>query len=210
METRHILGIPLYTFVCSNNLLDIAIAECNKLKYKKNVGNKVSVTEFFYNSELFDWFEECIDQAKQDIGIPPTVKLPIISCWCNKSTKLQNHHSHSHANSFMSAIFYLSDGHEGGDTVFHIPNPWYKDYGWMKFYDSQEIHIAQKVSPSKGKLILFPSWLEHNVTPLKSLEERISISFNTFFSGEIAADQKGKISLSLSTKTVRQRQSNET
>jgi uncharacterized protein (TIGR02466 family) len=210
METKHILGIPLYTFVCANNLLDIAIAECNKLQYKKNVGNKVSVTEFFYNSELFDWFEECIDQAKQDIGIPPTVKLPIISCWCNKSTKLQNHHSHSHANSFMSAIFYLSDGHEGGDTVFHIPNPWYKDYGWMKFYDSQEIHIAQKVSPSKGKLILFPSWLEHNVTPLKSLEERISISFNTFFSGEIADDQKGKISLSLSTKTVRQRQSNET
>lgn len=209
METKHILGIPIYTFDCSAQLLDIAVKESNKLQYQNNVSNKISVTEYFYNKDLFDWFDECIDVAKMDIGIPSSIKLPIISCWFNKSNKLEKHHSHSHSNSFMSAIFYLSDSHKGGDTIFQIPNPWYKHYDWIKFTESKKIPLDYKISPTKGKLVLFPSWLQHSVTPLKSIEERVTLSFNTFFSGEIATEGRN-ISLYLSPKTTKERQENET
>ena len=33
--------------------------------------------------------------------------------------------------------------------------------------------------PEKGKLVLFPSWLEHYVEPNLTNEDRISMSFDT-------------------------------
>ena len=37
---------------------------------------------------------------------------------------------------------------------------------------------SAKMEPEDNKLILFPSWLEHDVEPSKSDEDRISIAFN--------------------------------
>ena len=37
---------------------------------------------------------------------------------------------------------------------------------------------TESIKPEAGMLWLFPSWLEHEVTPNNSTETRISISFN--------------------------------
>jgi uncharacterized protein (TIGR02466 family) len=36
------------------------------------------------------------------------------------------------------------------------------------------------INPVEGKLIIFPAWLEHEVLPTNTDEERISISFNSY------------------------------
>ena len=43
------------------------------------------------------------------------------------------------------------------------------------FYDSKT-HF--KIFPQENMLLMFPSWLEHDVEPNKSKKERIAISFN--------------------------------
>ena len=39
----------------------------------------------------------------------------------------------------------------------------------------------------KGTMVMFPSWLEHEVRTKDHFGERISLSFNTFFVGQIGS-----------------------
>ena len=39
-------------------------------------------------------------------------------------------------------------------------------------------HQYQYIVPQEGMLLFFPTWLEHDVEPSKTDDERISIAFN--------------------------------
>jgi len=88
---------------------------------------------------------------------------------------------HTHANSFISGVVYLTRSHPSANIVFH------KSLGGTDFIFSNHNKNA-KVGPyngskwmmpalSAGDLVLFPSYLLHEV-PLNQGEQRISISFN--------------------------------
>ena len=88
---------------------------------------------------------------------------------------------HTHANSFISGVVYLTRSHPSANIVFH------KSLGGSDFIFSNHNKNA-KVGPyngskwmmpalSAGDLVLFPSYLLHEV-PLNQGEQRISISFN--------------------------------
>ena len=51
------------------------------------------------------------------------------------------------------------------------------------------------ITPQKGKLLLFPSWLEHEVSPGLSQESRISISFNSRRKTLIMAEEMTELQL---------------
>ena len=48
----------------------------------------------------------------------------------------------------------------------------------MRYYNDANTH--HWFAPVENTLIMFPAWLEHDVEPNQSQEERISISFNIF------------------------------
>lgn len=88
---------------------------------------------------------------------------------------------HTHANSFISGVLYLTRSHPSANIVFH------KSLGGSDFIFSNHNKNA-KVGPyngskwmmpslSAGDLVLFPSYLLHEV-PLNQGEQRISVSFN--------------------------------
>ena len=70
------------------------------------------------------------------------------------------HAPHIHLNSILSGILYLSE--TGSPTIFYDRN--FSNY---------------KNSVEKNVLILFPSWIPHEVRPLTNDENRLIISFNT-------------------------------
>jgi uncharacterized protein (TIGR02466 family) len=88
---------------------------------------------------------------------------------------------HTHANSFISGVVYLTRSHPSANIVFH------KSLGGRDFIFSNHNRNA-RIGPynggkwvmpeiKPGDLVLFPSYLLHEV-PTNQGEQRISISFN--------------------------------
>ena len=88
---------------------------------------------------------------------------------------------HSHANSFISAVIYLTDVHPSARTIFH------RDMGGSQFVFTNK-HADSAITPynadrwvpdeiNRGDMILFPSYLLHAVTPNEG-EERITVALN--------------------------------
>jgi len=88
---------------------------------------------------------------------------------------------HTHANSFISGVLYLTRSHPSANIVFH------KSLGGTDFIFSNHNKNA-RIGPfnggkwampeiTAGDLVLFPSYLLHEV-PANQGEQRISIAFN--------------------------------
>lgn len=206
METLSFLPVSVYEFTCDNEALIERIASMvETTPTRKNMHNEISEEDLFYDAELYEWLNSCIGEAKDKLNIPKDVNLEITSCWSNKAKKLQMHHEHRHPNSFMSGILYLSDGSvSGGKTEFTTYHPWWNngfDWVFFKGETGEKKTIRQQYVPKKGKLLLFPSWVDHKVTAVTDKSTRYTIAFNTFFSGFIA-DGSNRNRLELKSKSV--------
>ena len=88
---------------------------------------------------------------------------------------------HSHANSFVSAVLFLTDIHPSARTIFH------RNMGGSEFVFTNKhadsattAYNADRWVPdtiSRGDLILFPSYMLHAVPPNEG-GERITIALN--------------------------------
>lgn len=101
--------------------------------------------------------------------------------WTNVLSGGGHQSLHSHANSFISGVIYLTDIHPSAHTVFH------NSMGGRHFVFSNQ-HKESAVTPyngdqwvasdcQRGDMILFPSYMLHAV-PKNEGERRISIAFN--------------------------------
>jgi uncharacterized protein (TIGR02466 family) len=215
MNKLNIISIPFFEFTADEQLTDDVLEDVKKLDFDNPSGRDQPMSygdEFYYHSKLFDFFDKCLLEVKNNLQILPTLDLPIITCWANKASKGQFLHYHQHPNSVVSGIFYLTT-HESGNTVFVSPDPWYKNINRDGlFYCNNNTgsafgetlpQLSGKSKPVKGKLILYPSHIKHKVLPLIENETRYSIAFNTFFSGVIG-DTERTVYLDLKAKSVRE------
>ena len=88
---------------------------------------------------------------------------------------------HNHANSFVSGILYLTPSHPSANTVF-VKSPGGQDFVLNNTNARAELgpyNAGKWVSPdpSPGDMILFPSYLLHEV-PTNQGGRRISMAFN--------------------------------
>lgn len=102
--------------------------------------------------------------------------------WINVNRVGDTNRLHSHPGSFLSAAYYVKvpPRMKGGALVFRDPRG-----PAVAMYETPGIELPWVGSglgipfePAPGKLLLFPSWLEHQVEPFEGPGERISISFN--------------------------------
>lgn len=202
MELYPLFNLNIAKFTCDDTLTDDVLRQVEKLEWRANKSNLVSQNDLFFHRELFDWFDLCLSQVHKEIGLPHDVKLPITSCWANKSNKLNAHHGHNHSNSIVSGIFYLSS-HTSGATIFNYTNIWVDSISHLKFKQALPLMTnTAKVLPEKSTLLIFPSNIWHSVAGLSSNETRYSISFNTYLDGEVD-DHTSNCRLEIRTKSVR-------
>ena len=111
------------------------------------------------------------------------VALQITQSWLTLSRKGESHHSHTHPNSVVSGVLYVSvAGNDGINFYRNEENLWFElEPSETNYYNSYKIHVATKV----GDLVLFPSSVKHGVNKVTEDIKRVSLSFNTFFSGEM-------------------------
>ena len=96
------------------------------------------------------------------------------------------HKTHTHPNSFFSAIIYLK-GNKPSSTVFYDPRPQVGIFSPSVSEDTFFNSGGFKLSFIEGSIAIFPSWLSHCVAAEESDDNRnrISISCNSMLHSEI-------------------------
>lgn len=117
---------------------------------QKNTYNNLNVLNFPVLKNLKKQVTDILDKKNLFLG----------NNWAQLYNKKDQHKIHVHGNSCYSGIIYLCN--KGSPTLFYD-----RDFD---IYQSQV---------KKNMLLLFPSWIPHQVEPLKKNENRLIISFNT-------------------------------
>ena len=118
------------------------------------------------------------------LKLEKSVELYITQSWLNKAEAEQFHPLHSHPNSILSGVMFLSENGSHPPIRFHRANPLFPLE--LKYTELNDFNATCRwFEPVCGQLILFPSTLLHDVAQNKTDNSRISLSFNTFIRGEI-------------------------
>jgi len=112
---------------------------------------------------------------EQIIDILNNHNLFLGNSWVQIYKKNQKHTKHTHTNSAYSGIIYVDGNKNSGQTIFYHP---LRDR--LLEYDINFIEIF-KPEFKINKLILFPSYIVHEVLEEKEDSNRTIISFNTKF-----------------------------
>jgi uncharacterized protein (TIGR02466 family) len=133
------------------------------------------LVQFFYAS-----LRSFIEAQGQDVP-----EIGITQCWLNVNRPGERHHRHHHPNSFISGVYYLDSSPDAGSIAFHRPG--LLELEPARLRGTPFTFDIWKELPATGRLLLFPSRLEHSVEPNQSGRDRLSISFNTMFRGTIGS-----------------------
>ena len=119
------------------------------------------------------------EYAKNVLGLPA---VQISNSWAHVQHKGSYIVEHTHPNSKVSGVLYLKADENSNNLVFMNPNPYNKIEAPIATTD---FNYGNSTFPAKtGRLLLFPSWLEHGSNHLlNESDERIVISLNSKFNG---------------------------
>ena len=170
------------------------IGEIVKEGMRYSVGNSMSNNSDIFNGKLKEIKQFCEEQlnryVKEIINPREELDLYITQSWLNITKPNEHHHEHSHPNSIVSGVFYIST-EEDDKISFVDPNIKVKEMIKFEQESFNPFNASSCFFPSiNNELVLFPSWLNHKVDPnKKATTDRISISFNTFVKGNLGDRQ---------------------
>ena len=105
-------------------------------------------------------------------------KVGMSEIWAIINKKGTFNKSHNHPGSYLSAAYYVKAPKDCGNIHFYDPNE-------IKKFNSPAIENLTELStsgfsikPEEGNLLIFPSYLYHDVGKNLSDDDRIVISFN--------------------------------
>lgn len=121
------------------------------------------------------------------VGTDDQVQYPIIKSWVVKHVEGDHAHRHLHVNSLFSGVVYLKTDENAGS--FSIINPFRNAVPEVLSPTTHRFnHFNSKVwsfTPKENSIIIFPSFLEHMVSPCLSKQERYCLPFNVFIKGNL-------------------------
>lgn len=102
--------------------------------------------------------------------------------WINKMAEGGAQNMHNHANSFVSGVVYLTEVDSSAATVFYRPST---TNSFVLANENKRCTISEYNTPvfqmppvEPGDMVLFPSYLLHEVPPNQSAEPRMTAAFN--------------------------------
>ena len=130
------------------------------------------------------------------LGYGPQLELRLQCCWATVGTRGDHLNLHTHPNAFLSGAFYLAADETMESIVFRDPRVQNRllDLPVERTSRINRPHFA--VAPAAGRLLVFPSWLEHRVPARRGADPRISLSFNMTVHGPVgSADRFSRATL---------------
>tara|TARA_B110000879_G_scaffold50703_1_gene71678 strand:- start:1343 stop:1930 length:588 start_codon:yes stop_codon:yes gene_type:complete len=180
---------PLFSNPVMKHPVDLTGLDLSSVVWGPNYNNSISQSQTVLEQEPFlNLKEECMKGVREYfynmMSVTDSTEIYITESWFNSTAKDEVHHRHWHPNSIVSGIVYIaSEEDQGGDTSFITSK-----------YETIELDIKESnlynskswsIPPSNGEMLLFPSSVEHFVTPYTGTTPRITLSFNTFVKGNV-------------------------
>lgn len=164
--------------------LDPAGEKWSKENYPHGYTSYSSITDLAFRSSGFADLKQWIDREvkkyaealEMDLG---SGCLEMSALWINIMDQGCQHSFHLHPLSSISGTFYLQVPKSAGSLKFEDPRlPAFMASPPRK----QTAKLANwrffSIDPAPGELVLFESWLKHEVTSSQAKKGRISVSFN--------------------------------
>lgn len=109
------------------------------------------------------------------------------NAWANVNRQGHGNEFHTHPGSYWSASYYVQDGGTSAGDVggeFEMADPrgaapaMYAPHLAFNHPGGLSAGVSELIVPRAGLLVMFPSWLSHQVRPYTGGEVRISIAMN--------------------------------
>jgi len=115
----------------------------------------------------------------QECGFSPEKKPKLDSLWANLLKAKGHHSAHIHPHSSISGTFYVEVPPRSGAIRFEDPRlPLMMAAPQRRLDAAEALRPFVSVEPRPGLLLMWESWLRHEVLPGTGRGERLSISFN--------------------------------
>ena len=104
------------------------------------------------------------------------------TAWININSSKSFNRKHNHPTSDFSGVLWIKCPEKSGEIVFESPTC-FQTFREIQSYtqdfkDQNRCDHSYWFPPTEGRLLIFPSHLEHEVAENRSNENRISVSFN--------------------------------
>jgi len=182
-----VLGRELST----EELLCIQDYYSNKIKYPTNHGTDDQ--NVLDNNVLLELKKDITNQLqilfKETYAPLNDTSIYITLSWFNWTEQNEQHHVHTHQNSFLSGVYYVETCDQDTISFYTDDRQCDFDIGIKQNnpFNSQRYTIPAK----KGSIIFFPSKLAHGVDVKQHGGTRCSLAFNTWLSGTIGSHYGG-------------------
>jgi hypothetical protein len=112
----------------------------------------------------------------------------VANMWANINRSGHANEFHSHPGAYWSGVYYVDDGGIAGDASLGGELEFMDPRGPLPAMFAPHLSVAmagglsagatERVPPKPGRLVMFPSWVMHQVRPYNGTAERISVAFN--------------------------------
>lgn len=141
--------------------------------------NERTRNNFLSNPAINDFavtLQECVDKFTEEAGIS---KCIIKNSWFNRMGKGSRVNLHRHEYSAVSGAYYPTWHFDSAPLLFRSPVAPYK-MAEISSHPTVYNDLEQEVPGGTGRLVLFPSYLEH-YTRENNSDNRLVLSFNAFY-----------------------------
>jgi len=143
-----------------------------------------SLSDLTWRSPIFEDLKKLLDlhvaqfSAELDFNLEGR-ELKLEDIWINILSEGGNHSAHLHPNSVVSGTIYIVMPPETSAIKFEDPRHPLMMAAPPRLVNAKEyLKPFIYINPLVGEILLWESWLRHEVPTNMSSEERISISFN--------------------------------
>jgi uncharacterized protein (TIGR02466 family) len=177
------------------------ILECIEIEpslQKSNIGGFQSIDDFLdrpkpFVFELKKFIVAAFSDYAEFIDLNK-FKIIISNSWANVNHPGNYNTLHNHPGAMFSGCYYIRNPKDAGIFSAHDPRiaremcqeqyqdlfRKYEEFG-DQFHPNNRYAVSHwNVNPRAGDIVIFPSWLKHEVTQNKSDRARISIAFNIY------------------------------
>jgi uncharacterized protein (TIGR02466 family) len=173
------VGTPEFNAQLEQNIINWSRKD--KGVQKTNVNGWHSPTDMHLNPE-YKMLVDLLHQAQHFIYNDELLdNEPFLgNMWANINPPGGYNRAHTHPNSLWSGVYYVKAPVNSGHLKVEDPKPSInisrprRKQGQLPKHLWNEVHFE----PIAGRLIMFPSWLNHCVDTNQSNDIRISVSFN--------------------------------
>jgi uncharacterized protein (TIGR02466 family) len=125
-----------------------------------------------------EMIEEATLRLYAEFSRPPQPLSWVLSAWANINRRGDFNQVHTHPGATWSGVYYVDRGESNPDaegTAIHLYDPCPARTN-IFFPELSASNVLFK--PEPGLMILFPSYMPHDVLPHRGDRPRISIAFN--------------------------------